>query len=157
MLIPALRNGATLPDIKHESADPNRMKTSRICCSLLLAAALTAGSAQAADPPPPAAPSAADIQALMALLNKIVAQSAAATAAESAASDEPAPPPAAPVAPTAPASAAKPPLSTALKTGSLSAGGLAPSSGLGGHGAGTVARLTEEAWRLLFPAKQPGN
>ena len=133
------------------------MKTSRTFCSLLLAGLLTSFTAQAADPPPPAAPSAADIQALMALLNKIAAQSAA---AESAASDDPAPVPTAPppasqpVAPTAPP-AAKQPLSTALKTGSLSGASLAPSSGLGGRGAGTVARLTEEAWRLLFPAKQP--
>ena len=122
------------------------MKTSRTFCSLLLAGLLTSFTAQAADPPPV---SAADIQALMALLNKIVAQSAA---AESTATDETAPPPAALV---VPASVAKPPLSTALKTGSLSGASLSPSSGLGGRGAGTVARLTEEAWRLLFPAKQP--
>ena len=122
------------------------MKTSRTFCSLLLAGLFTSFTARAADPQPA---SAADIQALMALLNKIVAQSAA---AESTATDETAPPPAALV---APASVAKPPLSTALKTGSLSGASLAPSSGLGGRGAGTVARLTEEAWRLLFPAKQP--
>ncbi len=132
------------------------MKTSRTFCSLLLAGLLTSFTAQAADPPP----SAADGQALMALLNKIVAQSAS---AESSAPDEPAPasavPPPAPqpAAPSASAPAAKLPLSTALKTGSLSGASLAPSSGLGGRGAGTVARLTEEAWRLLFPAKQPGN
>ncbi len=133
------------------------MKTSRLFRSLLLASTLTGLAAHAADPEPPAAPSAADIQALMALLNKIVAQSAA---AETAPSDEPAPasPPSAPApAAKAPAPAAKPPLSTALKTGSLSGGSLAPSSGLDGRGAGTFARLTEEAWRLLFPAKQPGN
>ena len=130
------------------------MKTSRTFCSLLLAGLLTSFTARAADPPPA---SAADIQALMALLNKIAAQSAA---AESAASDDPAPVPTAPppasqpVAPTAPP-AAKQPLSTALKTGGLSGASLSPSSGLGGRGAGTVARLTEEAWRLLFPAKQP--
>ena len=127
------------------------MKTSRIFRSLLLAGTLTGFTAQAADPQPQAAPSAADLQALMTLLNKIVAQSAA---AESAASDEPAQPPAT-AAPAAPA--ARQPLSTALKTGGLSGASLAPSSGLGGRGAGTVARLTEEAWRLLFPAKQPGN
>ena len=135
------------------------MNTSRILRSILLASTLAGLAAQAGDPQPQAAPSAADIQALMALLNKIVAQSAA---AESAPSDEPepapAPPPAAP-APTAkaPAPAAKPPLSTALKTGSLSGGSLAPSAGLDGRGAGTVARLTGEAWRVLFPTKQPGN
>ena len=131
----------------------NPMKTSQTFRSLLLASALLAPVAQAADPQP--APSAADLQALMALLNKIVAQAAA---AENAASDEPAPAPApAPPPPGAPAPAAKPPLSTALKTGSLSGGSLAPSSGLDGRGAGTFIRMTEEAWRLLFPAKQPGN
>ena len=131
------------------------MKNSRLFRSLLLASTLTGLAAHAGDPQPPAAPSAADIQALMALLNKIAAQSAA---AEAAPSEEPAPPPAAPApAAKAPAPAAKPPLSTALRTGSLSGGSLAPSAGLDGRGAGPVARLTEEAWRLLFPAKQPGN
>ena len=56
-----------------------------------------------------------------------------------------------------PAPAARQPLSTSLKTGSLSTGGLATSGGLDGHGAGVIVRLTEEAWRLLFPLKQPGN
>ena len=123
------------------------MKTSRILRSLLLAGALSGPMAHAADPQP----AAADIQALMALLNKIVAQSA--TAAEAAASDEPAPAPPPAVA----EPAARQPLSTALKTGSLSTSSLTTSGGLGGRGAGTVVRLTEEAWRLLFPAKQPGN
>ena len=125
------------------------MKTSRILCSMLLASALTGPIAHAADPQP----AAADIQALMALLNKIVAQSAAAAEAETAAADEPAPAPP----PAAPAPNARQPLSTALKTGSLSAGSLTPSAALGGRGAATVARLTEEAWRALFPARQPGN
>lgn len=128
----------------------NPMKTSQTFRSLLLASALLAPVVQAADPQP--VPSPADLQALMALLNKIVAQTAA---AENAASDEPAPAPAPP--PGAPAPAAKQPLSTALKTGSLSTSTLAPSSGLDGRGAGTFLRMTEEAWRLLFPAKQPGN
>ena len=128
------------------------MKTSRIFRSLLLATTLTAFSAHAADPQPQAAPSAADLQALMALLNKIVAQSAA---TENAASEEPAPAPTPP--PAAPAPAAKQPLSTALKTGSLSTGGLATSGSLDTRGAGTLIRMTEEAWRLLFPVKQPGN
>ncbi len=127
------------------------MKTSRILCSMLLASALAGPTAHAADPQP----AAADIQALMVLLNKIVAQSAAAAEAETAAADEPAPAPAPP--PAAPAPNARQPLSTALKTGSLSAGSLTPSAGLGGRGAATVARLTEEAWRALFPARQPGN
>ena len=122
------------------------MKSSRILRSLLLASALTGPMAHAADPQP----AAADIQALMALLNKIVAQSAA---AEEAASGEPAPAPP----PEASAPAARQPLSTALKTGGLSTSSLTPSAGLSGRGAGTVLRLTEEAWRVLFPAKQPGN
>ena len=126
------------------------MKTSRFFRSLLLASTLTAFSAHAADPQPQAAPSAADLQALMALLNKIVAQSAA---AENAASEEPAPAPP----PAAPAPAAKQPLSTALKTGSLSTGSLTTSGSLDTRGAGTLIRMTEEAWRLLFPVKQPGN
>ena len=126
----------------------NPMNTSQIFRSLLLASALLAPVAQAADPQP--APSAADLQALMALLNKIVAQAAA---AENAASDEPAPAPP----PGAPAPVAKQPLSTALKTGSLSTGSLTTSGGLDGRGAGTFIRMTEEAWRLLFPAKQPGK
>ena len=95
----------------------------------------------------------------MAILNKLTAQSAA--AAEPAAEPEPAPEPA----PAAPAPAAKAPgtpatqpLSTALKTGSLGSTNLAPSGGLGGRGpAATVARLTEEGWRLIFPARQPGH
>ena len=56
----------------------------------------------------------------------------------------------------------KQPLSTALKTGGLSTGGLstgglAASAPLGGRGSVAGVRLTEETWRLLFPAKQPGN
>lgn len=121
------------------------MKSSRILRSLLLASALTGPMAHAADPQS----AAADIQALMALLNKIVAQSAA----EEAASGEPAP--ASPPAASAPA--ARQPLSTALKTGGLITSSLTPSAGLGGRGAGSVLRLTEEAWRVLFPTKQPGN
>ena len=126
----------------------NPMNTSQIFRSLLLASALLGPVAQAAEPQP--APSAADLQALMALLNKIVAQSAA---AEAAPSDEPAPAPP----PAAPAPAARQPLSTALKTGSLGTSTLAPSAGLDGRGAGSFIRLTDEAWRLLFPAKQPGH
>lgn len=148
MLIRSLRNGATLPDIKKEPAGTNRMKTSKIFRSLLLASTLTGFAAHAADPQPPATPSAADLQALMGLLNKLVAQAAA---TDSAASDEPAPPPAAPV------PAARQPLSTALKTGSLRTGSLTTSGGLDARGAGTFLRMTEEAWRLLFPAKQPNH
>ena len=128
------------------------MKTSDILRSFLVASALTGIAARAADPQP--APAAPDIQALMALLNKMAAESAAAPAP----SDEPAPTPV-PATPAAkaPAPAARQPLSTSLKTGSLSTGGLATSGGLDGHGAGVIVRLTEEAWRLLFPLKQPGN
>ena len=128
------------------------MKTSKIVLSLL-AAALLGTTARAADPQP-TAPSAADIQTLMAILNKLAAQSAAAEAAPTA-EPEPAPEPA--PAPVAKAPAPQP-LSTALKTGGLSSGSLAPSGGLGGRGpASAVARLTEEGWRLLFPARQPGR
>lgn len=127
------------------------MKISKIVLSLFLASALLGATARAADPQPPA-PSAADLQALMTILNQLVAQSAAA-ANEAAPDAEPEPAPAV----NAPATLEKQPLSTALKTGGLSTGGLAPSGGLGGHGPGVVARLTEEAWRLLFPAKQPGR
>lgn len=133
------------------------MKTSRILRSFLLAAALTGMAAQAADPEPQAGPSAADLQALMKLLNKIVAQAAA---TENAASDEPAPaptPPPATATPAAPAPAGWQPHSTALRTGSLGTVSVTASGGLNGHGPGTLTRLTEEAWRLLFPAKQPGN
>ena len=119
------------------------MKTSRLLRSLLLVSALTSLAAHAADPPPPA-PSSADIQALMTLLNKIVAQSAVETDAAAADSEEPAP-------------TARPPLSTALKTGGLGTGSLAPSGGLEGRGPGALVRMTEEAWRLLFPVKPAGN
>ena len=137
------------------------MKISKITLALLLATVLIGTSARATDPPP-ATPSAADIQALMAILNKFAAQSAA---TESAPTTEPEPAPEPTPAPAAPAPAAKAPaipvpqpLSTALKTGSLSTTGLAPSGGLGGRGpAAAVARLTEEGWRLLFPARQPGH
>ncbi len=132
------------------------MNTQRILRSVLLASALISTSAQAADPQP-VAPSATDLQALMAMLNKLVAQSAA--AAETAPNFEPAPEPEPQPAPApavnAPAAALRQPLSTALKSGSLTTGGLAPSGGLGGHGPEVVARLTAEAWRLLFPVKQP--
>ena len=127
------------------------MKTSKIFRSLLLASTLTGFAAHAADPQLPATPSAADLQALMVLLNKLVAQAAA---TDSAASDEPAPP--APQ-PAAPVPATRQPLSTALKTGSLSTGSLTTSGGLDARGAGTFLRMTEEAWRLLFPAKQPSH
>ena len=132
------------------------MKISKIVLSLFLASALLGATARAADPQPPA-PSAADIQALMAILNKLAAQAAAANEAAPDAEPEPAPEPAPAPAAKAPVTPATQPLSTALKTGGLSTGGLAPSGGLVGHGPGVVARLTEEAWRLLFPAKQPGR
>ncbi len=121
------------------------MKISKIFLSLFLASALLGATARAADPQP-AAPSAADLQALMAILNKLVAQSAAANEAAPDVEPEPAP------AVKTPATPEKQPLSTALKTGGLSIGSL------GGRGPGTaLARMTEEAWRLLFPAKQPGH
>ena len=130
------------------------MKTSKIVLSLFLVGTLSGATARAADPQP-AAPSAADIQALMAILNKLAAQAAAAESATMADPD-PAPEPA--PAAKAPGTPATQPLSTALKTGSLSGGSLAPSGGLGGRGpAAAVARLTEEGWRLLFPARQPGH
>jgi hypothetical protein len=132
------------------------MNTSQVLRSLLLASTLAGIPTHAADPQPSAAPAAADIQALVALLNKIAAQAAA----EPAAADDEAPTPAAPApAPAAKAFApgAKPPLSTALKTGSLTTSSLTPSTGLDGRGAGTFIRMTEEAWRMLFPVKQAGN
>ena len=134
------------------------MKTSRLLRSLLLVSALTSLAAHAADPQPPTAVSEADIKTLLALLNKIVAQSAVETDAAAAESEEPAPPPA-PAAPAAKTSAptARPPLSTALKTGGLGTSSLAPSGGLEGRGPGALVRMTEEAWRLLFPVKPAGN
>ena len=134
------------------------MKTSKIVLSLFLVGTLSGATARAADPQP-AAPSAADIQALMAILNKLAAQAAAAESAPTA-EPEPAPEPAPAPTPAAkaPGTPATQPLSTALKTGSLGSTSLAPSGGLGGHGpAAAVARLTEEGWRLLFPAKQTGH
>ena len=134
------------------------MKTSKIVLSLFLVGTLSGATARAADPQP-AAPSAADIQALMAILNKLAAQAAAAESAPTA-EPEPAPEPAPAPAPAAkaPGTPTTQPLSTALKTGSLGGGSLAPSGGLGGRGpAAAVARLTEEGWRLLFPARQPGH
>ena len=132
------------------------MKSSKTVLSFFLASTFLGASVRAADPQP-AAPSAADIQALMAILNKLAAQAAAAEAAPNT-EPEPAPEPAPAPAPKTPATPAAQPLSTALKTGSLSTSSLATSGSLGGRGPGAaVARLTEDAWRLLFPAKQPGR
>ena len=127
------------------------MKSSKTVLAVFLASALLGATTRAADPQP-AAPSAADLQTLMAILNKLVAQSAAANEAAPDAEPEPASEPTPAPAAKAPATPEKQPLSTALKTGGLSTGSL------GGRGPGTaLARMTEEAWRLLFPAKQPGR
>lgn len=132
-------------------------KPSKRLRALLLTAFLTASVTHAADPQPQPAP---DIQALMALLNRLVAESAAAT--DAAPPAEPAPAPAAPVAPTpaptaptaAPAAKAPPAAPSALRTGSLTTSTLAPAGGLNGRGPAIAIRLTEEDWRALFPVRQ---
>ena len=120
------------------------MKNSDFIRSLLLASALLGTSAHAADPQP-AVPGAVDLRALMALLNKLVAES----------EDEPESAPAEPAA-KAPAAAGQP-LASAPKSSRLSTSSLTPSNGLGGRGPGATVRPTEENWRLLFPLKQPGH
>ena len=120
------------------------MKNSNFIRSLLLTSALLGAAARAADPQP-AVPGAVDLRALMALLNKLVAEAA----------DEPAPAPAEPAA-KAPAVPGQPP-AAAPRSSSLSTSSLTPSNGLGGRGPGATVRPTEENWRLLFPLKQPGH
>ena len=124
-----------------------RMKTSFLLRTLLLASALAGTAAHAADPQP--APAVPDIQALMAMLNRLVAE--AGVEPEPAAEEAPAPAIKAPAA-SAPAPAAAQPPAATLKMSSLT-----PSAPLGGRGAGSPARVAEADWRALFPLKQPRN
>ena len=123
------------------------MKTSLLLRTLLLASAIAGTAARAADPQP--APAAPDIQTLMAMLNRLVAE--AGVELEPAAEEVPAPAIKAPAA-SAPASAAAQPPAATLKMSSL-----APSAALGGRGANPNARTAGTDWRALFPLKQPRN
>ena len=125
-----------------------RMKTSLLLRTLLLASALAGTAARAADPQP--APAVPDIQALMALLNRLAAEAGVELAPEAEEAPAPAPAPAAKAADSAPA-AGQPPAS------SLKMSTLAPSAALGGRGANPNARTAGTDWRALFPLKQPRN
>lgn len=115
--------------------------------ALLLASCLTASVTHAADPQPAPAP---DVQALMALLNRLAAESAAAQAA----APEDAPVPAAAIAPPpVPVPAAKAPAVSPLRTSGLTTSALTPSTGLSGRGAAMAIRLTDDDWRALFTTK----
>jgi hypothetical protein len=135
------------------------MNTSQKLRALLLVSCLTGGFAHAGDPQP-----APDVQALIALLNKLAAESAAAAetepTAEPAPSPAPLPIPATPTAQPAPTPAPAPlakatpaPASTTLRTNSLSTSGLTTSGALGGSGAAPVVRLSNDDWRALFTAR----
>lgn len=125
----------------------HRMKTSLLLRTLLLASALAGTAAHAADPQP--APAAPDIQTLMAMLNRLVAEAGVELAPE--AEEAPAPAPAAKAAADSAPAAGQPP-ATSLKMSSL-----APSAALGGRGANPNARTAGTDWRALFPLKQPRN
>ncbi len=117
--------------------------TSQKIRACLLAGALASSPVSAADPQP-----APDIQALMALLNKLAAEAAVETTPDS----ETAPAPAAPT-PAQKSSTASQPASSALRTGGLTTSSLATSTALGERGAGAALRLTEDVWRALFPVR----
>lgn len=116
------------------------MNTSLFLRTLLVASTLSGAAAHAADPQP--APAVPDIQALMAMLNRLVAE----------AGGEPEPEPAAVEAPAPVAPAAARPPTTTLKMSRLT-----PSGPLGAHGPGSSTRVAEAEWRVLFPHKPSRN
>jgi hypothetical protein len=104
------------------------MKTSQKLRALLLASFLTGGSTYAAEPQP-----APDVQALITLLNRLVAE-AGLEADGPASTSSPAPVPAKP-------------------QGGLRMSSLATSGSLSGGSLGLSSRLSNEDWRALFTSR----
>jgi hypothetical protein len=135
------------------------MKTSQKLRALLLASFLTGGATQAADPQQPQQPM-PDVQALISLLNKLVADAGLELDGPVEATPAPeAPAPADPVTPAAPAApiqrpaAASAPALGGLKMSSLSTGGLAAANSPTTGNSAPAARLSNEDWRALFTSR----
>lgn len=126
------------------------MKTPPLLLVPLLSFTMLLASARAAEPVPQQLTP--ELQALLAdLLKQMQAEAEVA----------PAPAPAPVAVPVASGAPAKAPLGSAtrLRTGGLSAGGLAgaslaPSGAVGGRGQTGVPRLSKEEWRVIFPVQQ---